>query len=286
MTQSTLTTGQMKAGDQTPIFYQIRRPSRVRLRAVIFLVHGLGEHGDRYTYLFDRLLPEGYAFFAPDHRGFGRSGGRRGHVMAFDQYIADLKQLKGLMDDAFPDLPKVIYGHSMGGLITLCYAMAHPRDFDFLVAASPALANPPRAGRLKMAALWLMSLVFPSFSIDTHGDPNGLSRDPAEVRRAVADPLCHGRVSARWATSFSRTQQRVSQHPHRLATDSVLLLQGTGDTKVVPEATRAFFNALGVDDKTYLPYPGFFHELHNDQDRHRVLDDVARWLNQRLAPGA
>lgn len=269
------------ATDGTPIFYQRRLPLSSPPRAVILLVHGLGEHSNRYTYLFQRLVADGYAFYAPDHRGFGRSSGPRGHVRRFDSYVRDLKQLKAVMDEEFPVTPKVIYGHSMGGLITLTYAMAHPADFTTLIAASPGLANPPRAGRWLMAGLRVLSLIHPTFSIDSRADPAGLSRDPAEIRRAMADPLCHGRITARWATEFLKAQRRTRRQPERLTTPSVLFIQGTGDTKVIPKVSRDFFNGLEIRDKTYRAYPGFYHELHNDLFRRQVMDDVAAWLNHR-----
>lgn len=270
------------ATDGTPIFYQRRLPAAESPRAVILLVHGLGEHSDRYTYLFQRLIPEGYAFFAPDHRGFGRSGGARGHVSRFSRYTEDLHQLRRIMEEEFPDRPKVIYGHSMGGLITLSYAAAHPGEVPFLVVASPALANPPRAGRGVLAVLHLLSVFWPTFSQDSRGDHGGLSRDPAEVRRAREDALCHGRITARWAVEFFRTQRLIRTHPERIIANALLMLQGTGDTKVLPRVTRNFFRDLPVADKTYHSYPGFFHELHNDLYRERVLNDVAAWLNQRF----
>ena len=269
------------ATDGTEIFYQRRLPAVPRPRAVILLVHGLGEHSDRYNHLFQRLVPEGYAFYGPDHRGFGRSGGPRGHVTRFEQYVGDLKQLNTVMDEELPGIPKVIYGHSMGGLITLSYAMAHPGDFPTLVSSSPGLANPPRAGRLLLGVLNVLSLIHPTYALDSRGDHAGLSRDPAEVRRAKADTLCHGRITARWVTEFLNAQHRVSRHPQRLTTPSVLMLQGTGDTKVIPRASHDFFQALAMRDKTYHGYPGFYHELHNDLDRQQVLEDVAHWLNQR-----
>ncbi|MBI9083012.1 MAG: lysophospholipase [Desulfobacterales bacterium] len=269
------------ADDGTPIFYQRRLPLSSPPRAIILLVHGLGEHSNRYTYLFQRLVAEGYAFYAPDHRGFGRSGGPRGHVRRFDRYVRDLKQLKGVIDEDFPATPKVIYGHSMGGLITLSYAMAHPADFATLVAASPGLANPPRAGRLLLAALRVISLIHPTYSLDGRGDHAGLSRDPAEVQRAMDDALCHGRITARWVTEFLKAQRRARRRPERLTTPSVLIIQGTGDTKVIPRVSRDFFKRLEIEDKTYRSYPGFYHELHNDLYREQVLDDIAAWLNHR-----
>jgi acylglycerol lipase len=282
MAASPIRTGEFTGRDGVRIFFQRRLPGTEALRGIILLVHGLGEHGDRYKYVYQRLVPEGYAFFAPDHRGFGRSGGNRGHVHRFSQYIDDLKQLHAIVEKEFPETPKVIYGHSMGGLITLAYAMAYPDDFSRIIASSPALANPPRAGRLVLAMMKLLSRVYPTFSQNSRGDDAGLSRDPAEIERARKDALIHNRVTARWATEFFKTQRSVSRNPGRITPAAILMLQGTGDTKVIPEATRAFFDRLDVQDKTYRGYAGFYHELHNDLHRDQPLDDIAHWLNQRL----
>jgi acylglycerol lipase len=266
-----------------PIFFRTLWPAAGPVRGVIVLAHGLGEHGGRYGHLFDRLLPEGYGFYALDHRGFGRSGGKPGYVDRFEDYLKDLGTLIRMAKATHADLPLVLYGHSMGGLISLAYAMEHSHDIDFLITASPPIGTPnPPGGRVLFLAIGILSGFFPRFTIDSRGDPKNVIRDPKEVARKKNDPLCHTRISLKWISEFLAARQRVIESPLKIAVPALLMLMGTDDRVVLPEAARSYFHELRVRDKTFLDYPGYYHELHNDMGREIPLNDVADWLNSRI----
>lgn len=266
-----------------PIFFRTLWPEARTLRGVIVLAHGLGEHSGRYSHLFDRLVPEGYGFYAIDHRGFGRSGGKPGHVDRFQNYVKDLNTLIGMARANHAGLPLVLYGHSMGGLISLAYAMEYSRDIDFLIAASPPIGTPnPPGGRILMQAVAMLAGLFPSLTVNSGGDPKNVIRDPREVDRKRTDALCHTRISLKWICEFFAAQQRVARNPKQISVPALLMLMGTDDKVVFPEAARSYFSELKVPDKTFLDYPGYYHELHNDTGREVPLNDVAGWLNARL----
>ncbi|RME49624.1 MAG: alpha/beta fold hydrolase, partial [Chloroflexi bacterium] len=112
-------------------------------RAVLVLVHGLGEHAGRYPHLVETLLPQGYAVFGHDHRGFGSSGGRRGDLARFQDLIADLDQIVDLAREQHPALPVAMYGHSMGGVIATQYLAEHQDKIDAAVISAPGFAPGP-----------------------------------------------------------------------------------------------------------------------------------------------
>lgn len=261
------------------IFYQRWRPEGGVRRGSVVIVHGLGEHSGRYIHLVERLLREGYAIYAGDHQGFGRSGGRRGHVRRFADFLPDLRYIADLARREQGDLPLALYGHSMGGLISLQYVLAHPTTLDFLVLSAPGLrANFPK---WLVMALRLVNRIYPTFSIRRPGDPAVITRDPEELRRFLEDPLQVPTSTARFAAEGLATQIDTMKRAEEI-TIPVLMVHGTGDRFVDPAATQEFFARVASQDKTLLLYDGYYHELHNDLDKQKPLDDIAQWLNERM----
>jgi len=261
-----------------PIFYQKWLPDGGPTRGVVIVVHGLGEHSGRYGNLVERLLPEGYAAYAIDHQGFGRSGGQRGHVNRFHDYAKDVHRLNEFVRVEQPGQPIAVFGHSMGGLISLDYAQTFPNDAQNWIIQAPAIRAEMSVPLV--SALRLVNLVRPTFSMarPAGGD---LSRDPEVVRQFDADPLVVPISSARWLVEILSTQKRVMA---KVATTPgpLLMLQGTADNLVIPAATQEFFEKVTTPDKTLLTYAGYFHELHNDIGKETPLDDIVEWLNERM----
>lgn len=274
-------TGTFIGISKVPIFYQRWLPQDGIERGILVIVHGLGEHSGRYRNVVERLLPEGYGIYALDHQGFGRSGGRRGHVNHFRDYLADVRKLVAMARSEQPTWPLALFGHSMGGLISLAFALDYPQTIDYLVVSAPALAaETPRF------LVWLMRLIsrlYPVFSLRRPGadEGTGISRDPEEVKRFLTDPLFVPVSSARWVVEFLAAQSRVVDRAEEL-TLPLLMMQGTGDTVVIPAATEAFFERVSSADKTLLLYTDYYHELHNDIGKEKPLNDLAAWLNQHL----
>lgn len=272
-------TGTFDGASQVPIFYQRWLPSTGKRRGSVVLVHGLGEHSGRYTNLVNALLPKGYAVYCFDHQGFGQSGGPRGHVDRFANYLLDLHQVVQMArKDGIGDAVTV-FGHSMGGLISLFYALEYPTGADYLVISAPALLAKPKKSLVLL--MRLANFFNPRFTIRRPGGPEGISRDPEEVRRFSADPLYVPVSSARWAVEILATQVLVTRRAAEIRLP-ILMLQGTADTIVVPQATVDFFDRIASPDKTLFTYPGYYHELHNDVDKEKPLGDLVRWLNERL----
>jgi alpha-beta hydrolase superfamily lysophospholipase len=241
----------------------------------------LGEHGGRYTNLVNCLLPEGYVVYSLDHQGFGRSGGVRGHVNRFADYLPDVQRIIEMARTDQEELPVAIFGHSMGGLISLHYALEFPHKVDYLAISAPALlAKPKKSLVLLMRAINLFN---PQFVIRRPGGAEGISRDPEEVRRFREDALHVPVSSARWAVEILATQVMVTRRAAELRLP-ILMLQGMADTLVVPQATIDFFARISSSDKTLHTYPDYYHELHNDLGKEKPLGDLVQWLNTRMQP--
>jgi alpha-beta hydrolase superfamily lysophospholipase len=273
--------GTFDGASKVPIFYQRWLPAAGVSRGSVIIVHGLGEHGGRYTNLVNWLLPEGYAVYSLDHQGFGRSGGQRGHINRFTDYLPDIHRLVQMARAEQQGRPVAIFGHSMGGLISLVYALVLPTSVEYLAISAPALlANPKKSLVLLMRT---MNRINPTFSIQRPGGAEGISRDPEEVRRFSEDPLHVPVSSARWAVEILTAQAEVTRRAAAIQMP-ILMLQGMADTIVVPQATVTFFEQISSPDKTLHTYPGYYHELHNDLDKEKPLSDLLLWLNARMNP--
>lgn len=267
------------APDGAELFRRSWHPTASPPRGVLVNVHGLGDHSGLYPALADHFVPRGWALHAFDLRGNGRSPGRRGHVARWSLYRADLGRLLDLVHGEEPGRPVFLLGHSLGGLIVLDYALQHPEGVRGVVAAAPPLGRVGTPAWL-LALGRVLSVVWPTFTLETRLDLSGLSRDPAAREVILSDPLFHRRASARLAAELLATAARVRRRAGEFATP-LLLLHGGADRMVLPGATRAFFERVGHPDKAHIEYPGAYHALFADLDSARVLDDLERWMLAR-----
>lgn len=268
--------------DGTKLFYRKIIPGKKRFRVVVS--HGLGEHSGRYRNIIDALCPLGASVWIHDHRGHGRSQGKRGHVNDFNDYVRDLKTLIALAKtDGTDKLPILLLGHSMGGLIALSFARQHPRLVDGLIISSPLLGLPEPPSPALNAIGRIMSIIWPTLSINNQLDPTFISHDRAEVNAYTKNERVHSRISMRWFAQCMSEIEVTGGSPD--AIEIPILMQIAGDDRIVsaPDAL-AFFEALTVSDKTLCHYETLYHEIYNEQpaDRKDVLDDLKRWVVSRF----
>jgi acylglycerol lipase len=259
------------------IFYQSWLPD-APARAALIIVHGLGEHSDRYEHVAQALTGDGIAVYACDHRGHGRSQGPRAVVDVAD-VVADVDQLVVRAAGEQPDTPVFMLGHSLGGMIAVRYALDHQARLSGLVLsgalatvdASPALR---RIGRLVSA----IAPRAPMIALDAEL----VSRDPAVVAAYQADPLVHhGRIPARTAAQIADTTAAFPEQVGAI-TLPTLILYGTADGLCPPAGSVMLGEQLGSTDVTIRAYEGLYHEILNEPERETVIGDVRDWLNARI----
>ena len=274
--------GTLTSADGVKIFFRHYPAEAERARMVI--AQGLGEHSGRYRNVVERMLPNGISVWVPDHRGHGQSEGKRGHILNFVQYLADLRLSVELAGEGRPEGMKCfLLGHSMGGLIALYFAQQYPGFIDGVVASSPALGMAIEVPGVKKVLGLLMSYIWPGLAMGNELDAGKVSHDPEVVRAYKTDPLVHDRVSARFFTEFLAAMEIVYIQASALKVPT--LLQVAGDDQLVnARSSVQFFKQLDIEDKTLHVYEGRYHEIYNEVEdlRRQVLEDLEDWLETHL----
>lgn len=265
----------------TRIVYDVWTPEGPP-RAALVLSHGFGEHARRYDHVIARLVDDlGLVVYALDHRGHGRSGGKRVELKAWSDFTDDLERLFGIVAEEHPGLDRYLLGHSMGGAIALSYALEHQDQLAGLVLSGPAVDVTSGTPAVVVALGKVVGRIAPSLPVQTL-DSNLVSRDADVVTRYNADPLVHhGKVPAGIARGLVVNAESL---PARLPGLRIplLLLHGGEDGLVNVNGSRMIAATAGSEDLTYHEYAGLFHEVFNEPEQQKVLDDVVAWLEPRL----
>lgn len=247
-------------------------------RGSVALVHGLGEHIGRYEHVAEALTGAGYAMIGVDLPGHGRSGGTRGHA-AFEEMTADIDHLLEEASSRWPGKPRFLYGHSMGGAITLFYTLTCRPDVEGVIVTSPGLAAGQPVPSWKKLMAKVMGRLAPSMTLDNGLDMDNLSNDPAVVAAYKADPLVHAKISTRLGLDLlSRGAWMMEQAENWPV--ALLLVQGTGDHIVSPAATEAFASRIPAHLLTYKVWEGLYHETHNEPEKDQVLRYMLDWIER------
>ena len=236
-------------------------------RYVAVLAHGYGEHSRRYDHVAEALVADGGAVFALDHHGHGRSEGERASLQDPQDFDDDLARVVGLAREAHPEIPLVLIGHSMGGLIATRYAQQHAKQLDAVVLSGPVIGgNPAFTQLLEMDPI-------PEIPID----PAVLSRDPAVGEAYAADELVyHGPFKRETLEGLLAAVDAVVNGP--ALEMPTLWIHGERDELAPLEATRPAADAIRSDAWEEKVYPGAMHEIFNETNRDEVLRDVTQFI--------
>ncbi|MBE2222263.1 MAG: alpha/beta hydrolase [Anaerolineae bacterium] len=265
--------------DGLKLYYQSWRPKKGAV-AVLIIVHGLGEHSGRYMNLVTPLVTHGYAIYAFDNRGHGRSAGQRGHVQSFSDLRQDLALFQQLVKEQEGERPLFIMGHSLGGLIVLDTVLRDSTGYKGVIASSPALDTGGVSAAL-MTASKILSRVWPTLSFPSGLEVNAISRDSEEVQAYLDDSLVHDKGTPRLAIESQNTIVWCQEHADNLQIP-ILIIHGSADRITSPVSSREFFDKITFADKTYIDYEGGYHESLNDIHQQEAAADIEHWLNAHL----
>lgn len=272
--------GTFRTFDGIELFRREWRPES-EARAVVAIVHGVGEHSGRFEYVAEHMTARGFVVRGFDHRGHGRSPGRRAHVDEWADYRKDVRAFLESIDQGDSDKPLFLMGHSMGGLIALDYVLRQPDGLTGAIASAPALEPADMAGPILLGLVRVLSRVWPRFPLSQRLDPTLLSNDPEAVEAYRNDPLVHLRATPRWVTEIFSAIEWVNAHADDMRLP-LLMLHGEDDPICKVEGSKQFFDRVTYPDKTLHLYPNTRHEPHQDLCREQVLKDMINWLGMHL----
>ena len=262
------------------IVYDVWRPDTA-IRGVVALAHGYGEHARRYDHVAERFGEAGLATYALDHRGHGRAGGKRVRVRDMREFVSDYRTLVRIATEENPGATRIVLGHSMGGGIAFAYGVQHPDEYDLMVLSGPAIAAHTGVSRTKAVIGKAVGSILPDLPIEAI-DAALVSRDPKVVADYKADPLVYrGKIPA----GIGKALLLVGQNMPRQApgiTAPLLVVHGEDDQLVSAEGSRRLVECVGSRDCELKVYPQLYHEVFNEPERDRVLDDVVGWIQARL----
>ena len=264
------------------LFVRSWRPD-VPARAVVAICHGVKSHGGYYLWAGEQLAKAGFAVYALDLRGRGRSEGPRLFVEDIGEYLADVDALLAHARQRDPGLPVFLLGHSAGGVVSSVYTLEHQAELAGLICESFAFRV--YAPDFALPVLKWLGRVAPRLPV-LRLPTAAFSRDPAVVQAMIADPLGVHTEAQPAATvgALVRAAERLDREFPRI-TLPVLILHGTADRVTRPEGSQRFFDTAGSPDKTLKLYDGHAHDLLSDVDRQKVMADITAWIDAHL-PGA
>lgn len=250
-------------------------------KAVILLAHGYAEHAGRYTHVAKRLTDAGYAVYAIDHWGHGRSDGTPGFVPRFSAFTDGLAELLTLVEVNHGETPRLLLGHSMGGLISTLFLIERQSAFVAAALSGPAIVPGAPPSRSTIWISRFLSRFFPRLGVLAL-DANGVSSDPAVVAAYRADPLVYpGKIGARLGKEFMDAMAAAQAGAPKI-TLPILFQHGEKDSLAAVAGSQYLFDHVGSADKTLKIYPGLFHEIYNEPEQEAVLDDLVNWFDAHV----
>ena len=263
------------------IVYDVWEPDDGDCRGVVVLCHGYAEHARRYDHVAQRFGESGLAVYALDLRGHGRSGGKRVFLRDISEYTDDFHTLVGIAAGEYPELKRVVLGHSMGGGVVFAYGVEHPDDYAAMVLSGPAVAAQDGVSPVMVAVAKTLGKILPGLPVEQL-PADAVSRDPAVVAAYENDPLVHhGKLPAGIARALIDVGETMPLRAAAL-TAPLLVVHGEADKLIPVEGSRHLMERVGSEDAHLKVYPGLYHEVFNEPERAVVLDDVASWIEAKI----
>jgi acylglycerol lipase len=246
-------------------------------KGMIIIFHGMGEHSGRYVDLTKKLNEIGFSVVSFDHRGHGRSGGKRGHTPSYDLLMDDIKNVVDFAENLEQDKPIFVFSQSMGANLALNYMIRRKdKRIKGVVASSPYLKlafNPPK---WKVALGKMAAGIYPALTQRTGLEVEAISRDKSVIEKYQNDPLVHDKITASFFVQVHQAGPYAIDHINEIECP-VLVLHGTADRLTSHIASEELAkNAKG--NVQLKIYSDCYHELHHEEEKKEVFNEILDWI--------
>ena len=273
----------LDGSDRTAFYIRGWEPNNKMPKAVLALIHGLGEHTGRYLHVGKSMTDAGYALVGFDLRGHGRSSGSRGHFPSMDAVMQDIRQFFKYLVQRYPDIPHFLYGHSLGGLLSLTYALHYPTGLNGVVVTGAALRSPLQEQKAKVALANVLGSLLPTVTLRSGLDATTISRDAEVVKKYVKDQFVHDKSTLGLGKAAIRAIEYCFAHAKEFK-PPLLVMHGAGDKLTFSSGSEDFARLASENnqDVTLKLWEGLYHEVHNEPEKAEVFRMMIDWLDKHL----
>lgn len=254
-------------------------------QGVVVIVHGNGEHINRYEWLREQWLQSGFHIVMGDLPGHGEDPTTRGHINGFYEFIDVIESwVKEAMSF---NLPIFILGHSLGGLSTIRALQERPLPVHGVLLSSPCLGLSIRIPKWLRLSAVVLNHTFPSFLVPTKksADNKNATRNLDILKKDAIDPLILKKISVRWYFEMEAAMGHAFQKKEDFPDIPLLILQA-GEDKIVDKlSVKTWFDSLIIKEKTYVEWPGLYHEVFNEPEREDVFQCALTFITTHLHSG-
>lgn len=250
-------------------------------KAVICLVHGVGEHIGRYAHVAEAMNRQGYAFLGFDLRGHGKSAGPRGHTPSFEAFMKDIDCFLEEAAQRYPEKPRFLYGHSLGGILVLSYALRRKPKLAGVISTAAGLRTALEEQKVKVLMARVLGALMPNMAIASGLDTSTLSRDPAVEQAYVTDPLVHDKMTLGFGKTMLSAIPWAFEHASEFPLP-LLIMHGAKDMLGYPRGSQEFASLAPKEKCTLKMWEGFYHEIHNEPEKEQVFKVMADWMDGQL----
>lgn len=250
-------------------------------KAVVCLVHGLGEHVGRYEHVGKVLAEAGYALLGADLRGHGKTEGQRGHSPSYEVFMQDIDGLLREAAKRYPGVPVFLYGHSLGGILVLNYALRRKPAIQGVISTGAGLRTALEQQKMKVFLAKVLGSIMPTGSMASGLDPNSISLDPAVVEAYIHDPLVHNRISFAMGKHSLAAIAWIFSHASEFHIP-LLIMHGRKDQLGYPQGSQEFAGLIPKELCTLRLWDGLTHEIHNEPEKAEVFKVMVDWLDAQI----
>ena len=269
-----------KIDEKTTLYYRVWRPDSAP-KGILLIVHGYAEHSGRYEKAAKYFSYAGFKVYAADLPGHGQSSGKKGLAVDSVTVSENIKNFTDFIKKENSGLKLFLFGHSMGGGISLIYTSSFGSNISGLITSGAAVYPLPYPSAVIRTVIACIARYCPSLkTMDLGAEKTSTLKEVVEDYKK--DPLNYnGKVMAGSAAVLFRIRKLVEENASKI-TEPVLLLHGSEDTLASPSGSEFVYSKVSSEDKTIKVYEGCRHEILNDFKQDEVLEDIRNWLLERV----